>query len=66
MAGEVSRTSGEGGDTMSAAVIDNAAQYTTGSASLVGLTAAGDSIPTFQPSRVWELLAPTLFTSRKA
>jgi hypothetical protein len=51
---------------MSAAVIDNAAQYTTGSASLVGLTAAGDSIPTFQPSRVWEFLAPTLFTSRKA
>jgi hypothetical protein len=51
---------------MNAAVIDNAAQYTTGSASLVGLTAAGDSIPTFQPSRVWDFLVSTHITRRKA
>ncbi len=64
MEGEVSRT--RGGETMNAAVIGNAAPYTTSSLSLVGLIAEGDSIPTFQPSRVWEFLAPTLFTSRTA
>ncbi len=34
---------------MNAAVIDNAAPHTTGSPSLVGLIAEGDSFPSFQP-----------------
>ena len=64
MEGKVSRT--RGGDTMNAAVNDNAAQYTTGSPSLAQLTAEGDSIPTFQPSRVWEFLVSTHINRRKA